>query len=64
MHDYYPVHEAEGVLDSKLVCGDRFGNTYKKRSKIVVICINGGDNRTKRAASFVNLRQTIKNASS
>ena len=59
-----PVHKREGVLDSELVCRDRFKDINKKRGKIIVGCVNRGDNWAKGATSFVDFRKTIKNTSS
>ena len=55
-----PVYKAERVLDCKLIFGDRRENLNKKRREIVIICVHGGDDWTKRASGFVNLWKTVK----
>ena len=42
-------------LEESLIFGDRMENLNKKRREIVIVCVRGGDNWTKRATGFVNL---------
>ena len=59
-----PFGKTKRVLYCKLVCGDRLEYTYKIGCEIVVVSVNGGNNRAKRANRFMNLGKTIEDAMS
>ena len=55
-----PFCKAEGVLDSKLISLDRLKYPNKKGGKVIVISVNRGDNRAKRATRFMYLGKTVE----
>ena len=55
-----PFSKTKRVLYCKLVSGDRLKYTYKIGCEIVVVSVDGGNDRAKRATRFMNFGKAVQ----